>query len=247
MRRIRQKVAPNLLSAARSSKVATANVVVDKSQEHETLTTPTPNAEINSNQEASVPLNLVTNDEVTIPEKSALIEPLPHPEQDTVTPPEVLEISSVDKENVLTLVSDEASRDSQANASANEPGGPSLSRYKARNKIRPVISNAPHRIRTFSSASESEDDAAKRQSRTPLSPVKKSPAKKDNVEPTPPLPPTTATVNKGKRGKKKSDEKTALEIKKAATKRKIANGEVGRSKLTMFDIIYYNPNDGERP
>lgn len=246
MRRVKLKVAPNLGAAGRLSKVATASVVVDKSQEDATPTAPAPNVETNSNQETSVP-DLVTSNEATNPEKSDLSEPLPHPEQATVTLPEVLEITpSVDKENVLTGGSDEVSRDSQASASVIELGVPCLSRYKARNKIRPVISNAPHRIRTFSSASESEDDATKRQSRTPLSPVKKSPAKKDNVESTPPLPPKT-TADKGKRGKKKSDEKTALEVKKAAMKRKLANGEVDRSKLTMFDLIYYNPNDGERP
>jgi transcription factor TFIIIB component B'' len=60
------------------------------------------------------------------------------------------------------------------------------------------------------------------------------------------LPPNSST-EKGKRGKKKSDEKTPLEIKKAIMKRKLASGDVDRSKLTMFDLIYYNPEDGERP
>lgn len=245
MRRTKLKVAPNLVSASRSSKVATPNVVADKAKED---VTPTSNVETNSSQEPSVLSSLVTNDEATHSEEPTLINTFPPSESATIIPPEVLEItpSSGDKENVLTVVSDEASRDSQASSSVNEPSVPSFSRYKTKHKIRPIISNAPHRIRTFSSASESEDDAAKRQSRTPLSPVKKSPAKKDNVDTTSPLPPKTF-IEKGKRGKKKSDEKTPLEIKKAVMRRKFANGEVDRSKLTMFDLIYYNPNDGERP
>ncbi len=245
MRRARLKIAPNLVSAARSTKVATENVVVDKSNED--AVAPASNVETNSIQEPLIPPSLEPNGEATCSEESALITTFPQPEPVPVMPPEVLEISPfIDKENVLTVVSDEVSRDSQASGSVNEPGVPSFSRYKSKNKIRPIISNAPHRIRTFSSASESEDDAAKRQSRTPLSPVKKSPAKKDNVDTTSPLPPKTS-IEKGKRGKKKSYEKTPLEIKKAITRRKLANGDVDRSKLTMFDLIYYNPDDGERP
>jgi transcription factor TFIIIB component B'' len=102
--------------------------------------------------------------------------------------------------------------------------GPSFSRFNSKNKIQP--SNPSHTGRTFSSASESEDEEAT-----------KSPAKKDNVD-------TTSTL-KGKTLKKKSDEETPLSIKKAILKRNLAS--VDRSKMTMRDLIYTNPADGQRP
>ncbi|EFX64268.1 hypothetical protein DAPPUDRAFT_118337 [Daphnia pulex] len=105
-----------------------------------------------------------------------------------------------------------------------EPG-PSFSRYNSKNKIQP--SNPSHTGRTFSTASESEDEVHEEA---------KSPAKKDNVD-------TTSTL-KGKRLKKKCDEKTPLSIKKAILKRKLASGD--HSKLTVRDYIHYNPPDGER-
>ena len=51
----------------------------------------------------------------------------------------------------MLMIFEEVSRDNQATDSVIEPG-PSIK------QIQP-ISNAPHRTRTFSSASESEDDA----------------------------------------------------------------------------------------
>lgn len=224
MRRVRLKVAPNLVSGPRSSKVAIANVV--DGPKNEVLTTgidepvavhesPVPSNSLNLTNEAENAENCSSHSTILPPAKPVM-----------VTEPPVSEITSqcVDKENVIIGVPDEASSENLVNTSANEqnPSAPSLSRYKARNKIRPVITNAPHRIRTFSSASESEDDAAKR--RTPLSPVKKSPTKKEKAEATP-LSTSLSTPNtvteKGKKGKKKPDEKTPLELKKAIMRQKV--------------------------
>jgi transcription factor TFIIIB component B'' len=105
--------------------------------------------------------------------------------------------------------------------------GPSFSRYNSKNKIQP--SNPSHTGRTFSTASESEDEVHEE--------ATKSPAKKDNVD-------TTSTL-KGKRLKKKCDEETPLSIKKANLKRKLASGD--HSKLALRDYIHYNPPDGEKP
>ncbi|KAK4037244.1 hypothetical protein OUZ56_029281 [Daphnia magna] len=66
----------------------------------------------------------------------------------------------------------------------------------------------------------------------------------NNVEATP-LPTKTVT-EKRKKGQKIRNEKTPLETKKAIMRQKFAKGEVEWSKLTMFDLIYYNPDDGER-
>jgi hypothetical protein len=244
MRRARPKIAPNLVSAARSSKNATANKAY-QSNEDVALAS---HVETNSTPKPLILPSLERNDEATSSEESTLI--ITHqPEPVKIIPLELLEMSpSVDKENVLlTVVSDELSRDGQASSSVNEPGVPSFSHYKSKNRIRPIIINAPHRIRTISSASESEDDAAKKQLRTQLnSPVKKPPAKKDNVDTTSPLPPKAST-EKGKRGKNKSDQKTPLGLKKAIMKSKFASGPVDRSKMIMFDLIYHNPDEGERP
>ncbi|XP_046444182.1 transcription factor TFIIIB component B'' homolog [Daphnia pulex] len=244
MRRARPKIAPNLVSAARSSKNATANKAY-QSNEDVALAS---HVETNSTPKPLILPSLERNDEATSSEESTLIITR-QPEPVKIIPLELLEMSpSVDKENVLrTVVSDELSRDGQASSSVNEPGVPSFSHYKSKNRIRPIIINAPHRIRTISSASESEDDAAKKQLRTQLnSPVKKPPAKKDNVDTTSPLPPKAST-EKGKRGKNKSDQKTPLGLKKAIMKSKFASGPVDRSKMTMFDLIYHNPDEGERP
>ncbi len=136
-------------------------------------------------------------------------------------------VTKVDKPNEdVAMVADEVSRDNQATDSVIEPG-PSFSRYKSKNKIQPLS----HPGRTFSSASESEDEEAT-----------KSPAKKDNVVTTSL---SQTSTQKGKRLKKTSDEKTPLSIKKAIMKRKLASGD--RSKMTLFDLIHTNPADGERP
>lgn len=249
MRRARLKVVPNLGSASRLSKLAEtpAGVVVDES----------PNVSSSANEEVTLPSNpIVTNENFVCPkiEKNPVSVPSLNgtqaaDSQAIVLPPstQISESSPscIDKENVVAVVQDEVSSENQVSTTVEDQNhsGLSLSRYKARNKIRPVIRDAPHRIRTFSSASESEDDAGKKQSRTPLSPVKKSPVKKDNVELTPP-PPKIEHVRKGK---KKASEKTPLELKKAAMRKKLATGQVDRSQLTMFDLIYYNPTDGDRP
>jgi hypothetical protein len=80
----------------------------------------------------------------------------------------------------------------------------------------------------------------KGQSRTPLTPVQKSPAKED------PLP--SKPSEREKRNQKKSDEKLPLLIKKDITKKKLTSKEViDFSNLTMRDFIYYSPADGQRP
>ncbi|KAI9552251.1 hypothetical protein GHT06_022613 [Daphnia sinensis] len=68
----------------------------------------------------------------------------------------------------------------------------------------------------------------------------------DSVEEALSLPAKTVTEKREKR-KKRGHEKTPLEKKKTIMRQKFAKGEVDRSKLTMFDLIYYNPHDGERP
>ncbi|KAI9555287.1 hypothetical protein GHT06_017802 [Daphnia sinensis] len=248
MRRVRLKVAPNLVSGPRSSKPAITNVVNDPKNEETTLCIDEPIA-VQDLPPSTSPSSL-TLEARNVDNSLSHAAVLPLPAKPVVdTEPPVQEVTShcIDKENVITGVSDEVSSENLVNSSSNEQNtsASSLPRYKPKNKIRPVITHATHRIRTFSSASESEDDLAKRQSRTPLSPVKKSPAKMDNVEATP-LPTKTVT-EKGKKGRKKRNEKTPLEMKKALMRQKFAKGEVDRSKLTMFDLIYYNPDDGERP
>ncbi|KAK4022250.1 hypothetical protein OUZ56_007729 [Daphnia magna] len=247
MRRVRLKVAPNLVSGPRSSKLAITNVVNDPNNKE-----PTPSVDepVAVQDLPPPPPSSLTVEAKKVDNSLSCAAVLPPPAKPVMTTePPIQEVTShcIDKENVITGESDEVSSENLVNSSANEPNSSasSLSRYKSRNKIRPVISNATHRIRTFSSASESEDDVAKRQSRTPLSPVKKSPAKIDNVEATP-LPTKTVT-EKEKKEKKKRKEKTPLEMKKATMRQKFAKGDVDRSKLTMFDLIYYNPDDGERP
>lgn len=247
MRRVRLKVAPNLVSGPRSSKLAITDVVNDPNNKE-----PTPSVDepVAVQDLPPPPPSSLTVEAKKVDNSLSCAAVLPPPAKPVMTTePPIQEVTShcIDKENVITGESDEVSSENLVNSSANEPNSSasSLSRYKSRNKIRPVISNATHRIRTFSSASESEDDVAKRQSRTPLSPVKKSPAKIDNVEATP-LPTKTVT-EKEKKEKKKRKEKTPLEMKKATMRQKFAKGDVDRSKLTMFDLIYYNPDDGERP
>lgn len=256
MRRARFKVAPNLGLASRPSKSAetSTNVVVESSNESSvSAVEPTPPQETCNSANATE--NVAVLDVGIGPSKSLnTITPLPTTsELAAVNAPQQPQssestLSCVDKENLIAVVPDEACSENQVSASVedqNQSGIP-FSRYKARNKIRPVIRDAPHRIRTFSSASESEDDVGRRQSRTPLSPVKKSPTKKDNVE-TIPLATPPPKTEKGKKGKKKVSEKTPLELKKAAMRKKFANGQVDRKQLTMFDLIYYNPADGDRP
>merc|ERR1712137_759579 len=122
--------------------------------------------------------------------------------------------------------------------SENQNSAPVPRYLKSRmNKIPPVIKNSTHRVRTFSSASESEDEG-KRQARKPLVPVKKAvPEKECEVASTKPA---------EYQGKKKTEEKTQLEIRKENMRKKFAKGQVDLSKMTMFDLIYYNP-DGEKP
>ena len=245
MRRARFKVAPNLGSASRPSKAAEtkANVVVEIPNDSSISTVELPAQETCNSVSGNEHVVVLDVSKPQVTTQTPATEPAivdPPPTQVSENTP-----SCVDKENVVAVVTDEACNENQGGASVDEHTqiGVALSRYKPRNKIRPVIRDAPHRIRTFSSASESEEDLGKRQSRTPLSPVKKSPTKKDNVEPTPPPP----KIELGKKGKKKSSEKTPLELKKAAMRKKFANGQVDRTQLTMFDLIYYNPADGDRP
>jgi len=118
----------------------------------------------------------------------------------------------------------------------------SVSRFlKSRlNKIRPVITKAaPHRVRTFSSASESEDEG-KRQTRKPLVPVKKTKTKENEAEN------STTEADEQSECKKKPEEKSQLEIRKLNMRKKFAKGQVGLDNMTMFDFIYYNP-DGVKP
>lgn len=129
----------------------------------------------------------------------------------------------------------------------NKPG--SLHRFKSKpiNKIRPNIESTSHRIRTYSSASESEDEGRRQlHSRT------RSPSLK-NSEPS--TQPTTSIVKRGvwtKKGlaeakaKLKLEEKSQLESRKEDMRKKFAKGQVELSQMTMFDLIYYNP-DGEKP
>jgi len=105
------------------------------------------------------------------------------------------------------------------------------------NKIQPVIKGSAHRVRTFSSASESEDEG-KRNVRKPLIPVTKTPIAKENDAA------SAKTVEPP--AKKKAEEKSQLEIRKENMRKKFAKGQVELSKMTMFDLIYYNP-DGEKP
>ena len=253
MRRARFKLAPNIGLATRPTKTEPSTSVDIKEPPIEVSSSGldsiaaqeqciSVNADANVASEANLQLSTPTAQIVSLPPD--------------VTPPVILQTNhvtdnitpSIDKENVKKVVSDVVpSENLQTNEDQNQSGNV-LSRYKARNKVRPVIDkDARHRIRTFSgaslSASESEDDAGKRQSRTPLSPVKKPALKKDNVDVVPQPPKTENT----KRGKKKPTEKTPLELKKAAMRKKFASGEVDRSQLTMFDLIYYNPTNGERP
>lgn len=255
MRRARFKVAPNLGSVSRASKPAetSENVTLDESLNSSLLPIANP-----PNNEESISVvgvenvlpNVVDNPPTPNLNLSPLPPPLPPPDTPALVTPSPTQLStnslsSTDKENVISIIQDEAPSENQVSTTIEEQShsGLSLSRHKGKSKVRPVIRDAPHRIRTFSSASESEDDAGKRQSRTPLSPVKKSPTKKDNIEPSPSI----VTTDVVRKGKKKASEKTPLELKKAAMRKKFANGQVDRSQLTMFDLIYYNPIDGDRP
>ena len=164
--------------------------------------------------------------------------------------------STLDKENLVEHAPREKNWDTQSKDASvtsleeQHLGGPSISHYKARKKVCPVIREGSHRNRTFSSTSESEDDAGRRRARTPLSPVKKAatvstPSKsKDCGEIS--VSGGEKTDPKTKRKKKKA-EKTQLELKKEAMRRKFAAGEVDRKDWTMFDLIYLNPKDAEEP
>lgn len=194
---------------------------------------------------------LPTNDEASLqpPESPFLPLILDTPLQHTS--------STLDKENLAEHAPREKNWDTQckdASVTSLEEqhlGGPSISHYKARKKVCPVIREGSRRIRTFSSTSESEDDAGRRRARTPLSPVKKTatvstPSKSNDC--------TEISVSIGekndvktKRTKKKKAEKTQLELKKEAMRRKFAAGEVDRKDWTMFDLIYLNPKDAEEP
>ena len=121
-----------------------------------------------------------------------------------------------------------------------------LPRYKPRSanktKIRPNIEGVSHRIRTYSSASESEDEGKKLQSHARHSAAKKPSL---GVQPQPADPLEITKVDEVK-AKKKVEEKTQLEMRKEDMRRKFSKGHVETSKMTMFDLIYYNP-DGEKP
>ena len=102
---------------------------------------------------------------------------------------------------------------------------------------------ATQRVRTFSSASESEDDPSKRPLRVPLSPVKKA-SQKESVTESPAIQ-AEEPVYREKVVKIK--EKTQLQIRKEALRRKIAASggidQLGRHQMTMFDLIYLNPTE----
>ena len=85
---------------------------------------------------------------------------------------------------------------------------------------------------------ESEDGCGRRLSR-PLSPVKK---------PSPTLEVCDLEKDvKIAKARKSKREKTVLDMKKDALKRKLAKGNIDRSQLTMFDLIYYNPIEPDKP
>lgn len=175
----------------------------------------------------------------------------------SVAPAVEVSVLSVDKENLIEPIVKEKAFENHlqgtdtchVTAEEHIPAGPSISRYKARSKVRPVIREGSHRIRTFSSASESEDDPGRRRTRTPLSPVKKSPAAtcKGETGEQPSSDVLSVPDPNKKRKRKKPSEKSRLELKKEATRRKLASGDVSRENLTMFDLIYYNPKDIDDP
>ena len=110
--------------------------------------------------------------------------------------------------------------------------------------------SASHRVRTISSASESEDDPCKRLPRVPLSPVKKTP-QKETVSESASLTQAEEPTIRRERLTIKIKEKTQLQLKKEALKRKIqASGGVDqleRHQMTMFDLIYLNPAEPGKP
>lgn len=240
MRRARFKVAPNLGLVSRSTK---PTVVEEKPLDPIPIVQDDSQAVKSSSEPLAVP--------ESSPETPALVEETLHSDVE-LSPVECTPMSPhsaeqnpcVDKENVIAVSQEEPTSENQVATSVEDQtqsSGLAVTRYKAKNKIRPIIKDAPHRVRTFSSASESEEDASRRQTRTPLSPVKKPPAKTEDKVETVSLK-TEVTNNR----KRKSVEKTPLEIKKAAMRKKLSSGQIERSQLTMFDLIYYNPIDGER-
>ena len=102
---------------------------------------------------------------------------------------------------------------------------------------------ATQRVRTFSSASESEDDPSKRPLRVPLSPVKKASQKESVTE----SPVVQAEEPVYRERVAKIKEKTQLQIRKEALRRKIAASggidQLERHQMTMFDLIYLNPTE----
>lgn len=258
LRRARIKLAPNVGAASRQQKVASETPSVEPSISLEdstgtVVTSPVVPENVEEvSSKSALPTSLPSVEAVS----SVSHLPAPLPPSASLPPPHEVEcgLSSTDKENLIDSTSKEKSHESQnkePTVVAGEENIPasssSVSRFKARNKVQPVIRESSHRIRTFSSASESEEDAGRRKTRTPLSPVKKSvmPSKKDAAE--------ISVANaeepelKGKKRKKKAGEKTKLELKKEAMKKKFANGQVDRSKMTMFDLIYNNPVNTDEP
>ena len=255
LRRARIKLAPNVGAASRQQRVLapeTTSVVepvepISQADESSAVLldasakiAPTPAV-------ASVPCFLPP------PPPSAVSHSTPSAAQPPLSEVECSQ-SNTDKENVIASTSKEKSHEGKDTSvsSAEEPipaSSSSLSRFKAaRNKVRPIIRDGSHRIRTFSSASESEDDVGKRKTRTPLSPVKKSivASSKKDVADHPVAHPAEPEL--GKKKKKKPSEKSKLELKREATKRKFAEGGlVDRSNITMFDLIYVNLPNAEEP
>lgn len=275
MRRARIKVTPNVGGINRAAKPTPAASSVVPSQT-EAASIPELKPENSVPAQPTVPENIDTPAECvkdTFPANVVRSEEVSQSSEKPVENPFISVINPADKSNAelssirstpVELPKEEMSHDNlssqdqdssslvpvpkSGNSSgkkSSEPveneshGSAPVPRYlKSRlNKIRPVIKNSAHRVRTFSSASESEDEG-KRQARKPLIPVKKSLPERENE---------AASMKPGEfQGKRKTDEKSQLEIRKENMRKKFAKGQVELSKMTMFDLIYYNP-DGEKP
>lgn len=245
MRRARFKLAPNVASVSRASQTKTDNIVKDTETEvaAQDIGKSSDNTDISANE------NTVTASSVQLP-PSTILEQHQALEKEVAptatnpllaaaiaSPPLNKHLSNPDSKN--TEVTKENSEFSVKDTSQPAEHQPSTNhRFKQRPKIRPVLHDGPHRVRTISSTSESEDDMGRRLSRPPLSPVKKTvPELLEDVD---------EAVKKSKERKPKR-EKTALDLKKEALKRKLARGNIDRSQLTMFDLIYYNPVEKDKP
>lgn len=106
---------------------------------------------------------------------------------------------------------------------------------------RPNIDTASHRNRTYSSASESEDEGKRRMKAQIPDSAKKKTAVDLYISQI-----QTARMAAGEKVKKKFGEKSQIEIRKDDMRKKFSKGQVDLSQMTMFDLIYYNP-DGEKP